>query len=322
MQPSRQPPAEAGRVAVIIPAKDRAHLLGATLRSVRHQTLSPSEVIVVDDGSSDATSRVAEEGGATVIRNSGVSWGPAKARNVGLERVTGDYVNFLDSDDLLMPNALERLHAAISTSQEPSFAYGQGLVARWDRGRWEPDSLITTEERELRSPLCSLFARDCVPSGGALTSVEAARTVGGYDQDVRFGEDHDFWIRLSLCAPPIYVPQLVLVHRRHVGNRMTASGLLGDHDAMVSLAHSTPRLRACLPLKTGVELCEVSIEAVKQRRGSILMRAVWKLLVRSDDRLRILCSAARFFWERRTWAREGQRLWSTSHELRQWLASY
>lgn len=92
------------RVSVIIPAYNSARWLPQTLASVFAQSHKNLEVIVVDDGSSDESARVAAENGARVIvqKNSGAS----VARNRGLREATGDYFQFLDADDLLSPEKI------------------------------------------------------------------------------------------------------------------------------------------------------------------------------------------------------------------------
>ncbi len=102
---------------VIIPAFNRADLISETLDSVKAQTFRPIEIIVVDDGSTDNTKAVViawaeqnSEGDALSLRyfcqNNA---GPAAARNRGIQEMRGEYVQFLDSDDLIYPERLERL---------------------------------------------------------------------------------------------------------------------------------------------------------------------------------------------------------------------
>ena len=85
-------------ISVIIPAHDAAMTLGETLASVRAQSRSADEVIVVDDGSSDDTAAIATAGGAGVVRQA--NRGVAAALNVGLQAAHGELVAFLDADDL------------------------------------------------------------------------------------------------------------------------------------------------------------------------------------------------------------------------------
>ena len=95
-------------VTVVVPAKDRAHLLGRALDSVAAQTLLPQAVLVVDDGSTDGTAGVARAHGADVIRLE-QSGGSGPARNRGIEAAGTTWVAFLDSDDAWDPGHLAAL---------------------------------------------------------------------------------------------------------------------------------------------------------------------------------------------------------------------
>src|SRR4051812_31835494 len=124
-------------VSVVVPTFNRAELLDHTLRSLEEQTTPPAEVVVVDDGSTDATAEILAGREVTVVRNPDGGWGPARARNAGLGRVSTDYVAFVDSDDLLLPDALERLRALLESDPDAPFAYGCALaVSRAENGSW------------------------------------------------------------------------------------------------------------------------------------------------------------------------------------------
>jgi len=102
----RREDAVAGLVSVIVPAYNAERWITETLTSVRAQTYSPIEIIVVDDGSSDATMSVAKASGATVTRTQAA--GPGGARNAGLAIARGEFIQFLDADDLLATGKIAR----------------------------------------------------------------------------------------------------------------------------------------------------------------------------------------------------------------------
>lgn len=311
-----------GGISVVIPTKDRAELLAVTLRSVSEQSLAPAEVIVADDGSTDETEDVVRRAGARLVRNPEGGWGAAGARNAGLEETRTEYVSFLDSDDLLHPRALERLHDALSADGAAPFAYGWALAARPDSGSWVPESLIGPDHEETRDPLRSLFARNFVASGAGLVRTEAARRIGGYDRDLVYSEDHAFWIQLSQLGEPAQVPEVVCVHRRHAGNRMSP-GLAFRDDAFINaLADGDARLGRGLPERSGVQLCELVIDAARERDPRGIWAAFDRLLLRRPGKLRVLRSAAGHFRLRRRMGRAGRDAFSREPELRQWLAGY
>lgn len=314
---------EPGAVAVVIPTRDRADLLALTLRSVREQTLPVRQLIVADDGSTDHTEAVVGAAGGTLVRNPAGGWGAAGGRNAGLAQVRTEFVAFVDSDDLLLPEGLQRLRGALSREPAAPFAYGRALVARVgpDAG-WEPDSLIATPPWHRAEPLAWLYAANTVPSPGTLVRTASVRAVGGYDEDVVFVEDHDLWVRLARLGAPAYVPEVVAVYRRHAGNRQTPVLGLADRARLDRLADDDERLREAKPLRDGVELCEVAIQAIKDRSPRALALALRPLGPGSRRRDLVLRAAARHFAYRRAQRRAGVALWARDADLRRWLAGY
>lgn len=103
----RPSPLNALSVSVIVPVYNGAATLGDTLRSLRDSSCRPGQIIVVDDGSTDASARIAEEFGVTVLSTRG-RCGPAVARGIGAEEATGTVLLFLDSDVCVHPGTPER----------------------------------------------------------------------------------------------------------------------------------------------------------------------------------------------------------------------
>jgi glycosyltransferase involved in cell wall biosynthesis len=101
-------------VSVVVPAFNAGSWIAETLTSVRAQTYSQIETIVVDDGSSDTTVDIATASGAQVVRTSGA--GPGGARNAGLAKARGEFIQFLDADDLLATGKIARQVAVLRDS--------------------------------------------------------------------------------------------------------------------------------------------------------------------------------------------------------------
>lgn len=193
--------------AVVIPVHDRAGLLRLALESVAAQTLPPTEVIVIDDGSSDDSADVAREFGSTVIRQT--ASGVSAARNRGLEAATTRFVAFLDSDDEWEPHHLASLAAAASgnvlvstaaLSTDGSLIGSQSLkplvLAAADRLLW-PDNPVVTS--------------------AVLVDRGLALEVGGFDEDLRHSEDLDLWARLLTRGPGLVLPEITVRYRTHPG---------------------------------------------------------------------------------------------------------
>ena len=96
------------RISCIVPVWNGERFLGQALASVFQQTLPPTEVFVVDDGSTDNSARIAQDFGQRVTLIQQANRGPGAARNVGVSASTGDWIAFLDADDLWLPTKLAR----------------------------------------------------------------------------------------------------------------------------------------------------------------------------------------------------------------------
>ena len=310
---------EPAGISVVIPTKNRAELLRQTLRSVHEQSLPAVEVIVADDGSTDDTEHVIRTAGARHVHNAAGDWGPSAARNAGMRAAESEYVSLIDSDDLLHPQALERLHEALDSRSDALFAFGQGLAAHRTTEGWVSEGVIGPRPEELDDFLCSLVAHNCIPSGGGLVRRTQALALGGFDEDVVFAEDHAFWLLLALHSEPVYVSQIVCIHRRHLDNRWTPR-FLADNDPVLALTDK--RLARCEPRRRGMQLCELSIDAVHRRSPRELAATVMRLLLREPYRPQVLRAATECWRMRREAAAEGAALLADGTKFREWLATY
>ncbi len=313
--------AEPNAVTVVIPTRDRLLLLLETLRSVDQQDLD-ARVVVVDDGSTDGTAEALADRDVRFVRNAAGGWGSGRARNAGLERVTTPFVAFLDSDDLLLPDALRMLVAALEDTPEAPFAFGQALAASHGSDGWAPEGLIAPLAFEQRQIGAAMFARNFVPSSGAVVRTDAARAVGGYDPALVYSEDQDFWLRLARVAAPVYVGRLVAIHRRHGGNRHISARAKRDDDTITARAANDPGVASQEASRLGTQLCEESLDALRSRRPAELAKAMRRLLIGRKDRRAILTASVRHFRRRRAAATAGRRAWDSDSALRGWLATY
>ncbi|MGD0735529.1 MAG: glycosyltransferase [Terracidiphilus sp.] len=175
------------KISTVIPAYNAEEFLHRAIRSAFAQTLKPFEVIVIDDGSTDNSARVATELGARVIsiENRGVS----AARNLGIQSALGDWIALLDADDLWEPEKLKRQAAGIHPGIVLSYTGMREFDQNGIRGEWPG-----MDPAELRR---ALRFRNPIPTSSVLMNREMVLAVGGFREDVRHCEDWELWTRLA-----------------------------------------------------------------------------------------------------------------------------
>jgi glycosyltransferase involved in cell wall biosynthesis len=184
-------------IAVITPAYNAALYLPDAMASVVAQAHPDWSMVVVDDGSTDATADIAArfaEPRISLIRqdNAGVS----AARNRGLNAVTADAFLFLDADDWLAPDALMRLAKALDS--RPGAIAVSGRPARVARDR----SIYLMQAPPEGDLLGRLLVRNLFVNGGhLLIRSQAIRAAGGFREDLSYGEDWEYWTRLAAQGP-------------------------------------------------------------------------------------------------------------------------
>jgi glycosyltransferase involved in cell wall biosynthesis len=188
--------------SLVIPTHNRVALVERALRSVAAQSFGDYEIIVVDDGSSDATPAfLASVRGprCNVIRNE-AGHGASAARNQGVAAAAGEIIAFLDDDDELRPFALEALHERYVATPRLDFAWGGRLIHQVDAdGR-----LIENREDDWRALPTTLsdstflnLVLSIATSSAFTVRRSVFQTLGGFDEQLRMSEDRDLFIRLA-----------------------------------------------------------------------------------------------------------------------------
>ena len=190
-------------VSVIIPVFNGERFLAQALGSVFAQDHRPLEVIVIDDGSTDASAAVARSFDEVILIQQG-NGGPAAARNAGLSRATGSLFTFLDADDQMAPGRLTTQVEHLRTHPDI------GCVIMKQELLLEPGMTVPSWVRPLGAP-------DDVVGGlmvTAMVRVEAAQLVGGFDPSYRVCEDVDWLFRLREAGVELEILPAVGVLRR------------------------------------------------------------------------------------------------------------
>lgn len=203
--------------SVIIPTRNRRALLERALHSVWRQSSGPREVIVVDDGSTDDTQALLSSVRDRVRTISLSGSGPGAARNAGAQAATGEYVVFLDSDDLWFPWTLATFAAAIEAHQRPAYLCGafRQFADEQDLNGQDRGSL----QLEFFPNYLATWPRQLVIGAGMIAvRRDIFLTSGGFSEAAINLEDHDLSLRLGLAPGFVQVMQPVtLAWRLHDG---------------------------------------------------------------------------------------------------------
>lgn len=207
--------------------------LEEAIQSVFAQAYQDWELLLIDDGSTDASSETARRAVARFPSRVSIATHPAQAnhglsasRNLGIERAKGEYIAFLDADDVWLADKLELQVSALDLHPDVGMIYA--AAEYWygwtgdpaDAGRdFVPDLRVTAGEEHPPPKLLPLFLRDgsitpCTCS--LLVRRELARRIGGFNPDFRsLYEDQVFYAKVCLTAPILRLEECVARYRRH-----------------------------------------------------------------------------------------------------------
>jgi len=207
-------------VSVIVPTYNCAAFVRSAIDSVLAQSYAPIEVVVVDDGSTDETLAVLSGFGERIRVFSQSNAGPAAARNRAVAQAHGEYLAFLDGDDLWLPGHLEGLMQHLVAHPEVKVAFADWLVWHADADGTYPPIDIAPGTLQL-DPATSgwLYTRLLFDSVIHIIACVIHRsvyeTVNGFDEALRTGSDYDFWLKVSRRYPVAKLQGLVAVYRQN-----------------------------------------------------------------------------------------------------------
>ena len=188
-------------VSVIIPTYNRADLIGHTLESVINQSYRNLEIIVIDDGSVDNTEEVVKAIGDSRIRyiRHQTNCGGSTARNTGVEAARGEYIAFLDSDDIWVPNKIQLQLASIQMHphSERVVSYTQRAFGRRCQVVSLPRKLSKTGKGETEALADYLFCNGGDMQTSTLMMHRSLGMATHFRPELRKHQDWDFCLRLE-----------------------------------------------------------------------------------------------------------------------------
>lgn len=200
-------------VSVIIPAYNAEGFIVDTVHSALGQTFQDLEVIVVDDGSKDGTLAALEQFGNRIRVHQQANGGVAKARNTGVSLATGDWIAFLDADDLWLPEKLERQLAIPAVPM--SYTDRINIGARGDLPERQGD-LKPMHGGDLFVPL--LREGNFITNTSVMMRRALFEQLGGFYTGLNGTEDWDLWIRVAERHPIGFVNEPLVKYRFHGGS--------------------------------------------------------------------------------------------------------
>src|SRR5262245_386019 len=183
------------QTSVVIPAYNAARWLAAAVESCLTQSFQALEIIVVDDGSSDATKSLVAQWDAPVRVVRMDHRGSSAARNVGTALARGEFVQYLDADDYLLPDKIARQIACLESSGA-EVVYGDWRYRFEFPGGWHLLSPIV-RPGQLQDPLPACIRNWWAGLGAFLFRRQVVMRAGGWDEDIDVLDDRDLCLRLA-----------------------------------------------------------------------------------------------------------------------------
>lgn len=222
---ARRPPSS-NLISVVIPAFNAAAFLGECMDSVQAQQSDVElEICVVDDGSTDGTADLVRARPAIRLVQHGVSRGPSAARNAGIDATHGEFIAFLDADDLWPAGSLAARVRVLRRYPQAALVFGDcrqfdaqtAFVPTlfesggWGAASWGAGDIVPDAYRQL-------LQDNFITTGSVVARREALAAAGGFAEELRLVEDLDLWLQLTRGHPIAWCSEVCLLRRRHTSN--------------------------------------------------------------------------------------------------------
>jgi glycosyltransferase involved in cell wall biosynthesis len=223
-----------GLVSVVIPVYNREGFIAEAIESALGQQDAEMEILVVDDGSTDGTISAASRYGSRIRLIRQENAGPPAARNRGIADAQGEFLTFLDSDDLWPSRRTRVLLDCLQAHPEAGAAMGRMQYIPVDVSRSSGFAAACGEAEAIVNYNLS----------ASLFRASALRAVGLFDESMRYSDDWDWFVRAREKGVRIELaPEVTLINRRH-GENLSNQREIGNHYTLMMLKKSLDRRRA------------------------------------------------------------------------------
>lgn len=205
------------RISVVIPYRNRSNLLPRAVRSVLEQTFQDFELILIDDGSTQASDIQFSQNDIPVVTTSIPPSGVSAARNQGVKLSNSPWIAFLDSDDEWLPMKLQRQWEFLQSNEDIQVLQSQEKWIRYGKEILIPKKYQKTDENLWEKSLKSCM----VTMSSVLISREIYWKLGGLKEELQTCEDYDLWLRILVHTHIHLLPEYHLLRYSGHGDQLS-----------------------------------------------------------------------------------------------------
>jgi len=200
------------KISIVIPVYNKEKYIIECMESVLSQTYKDYEIVVINDGSTDNTENLLQFYKSVIRYFYQENKGVAEARNLGILNARGEYISFLDSDDVWLPSKLEKELGLIERDKEIGLVYSNGYIIN-EKGKKCNINFFQINTPYRKMVLNKLFKNDFIPTSSVLVRKECFQKVGLFNSSLSSAEDYDMWMRISYLYKIDYVDFPLIKYR-------------------------------------------------------------------------------------------------------------
>jgi glycosyltransferase involved in cell wall biosynthesis len=255
------------RVSILIPCYNAERWIAQAIQSALDQTYPHKEVIVIDDGSTDGSLQIIREFGERIRWETGPNRGGNIARNQLLQLSRGDWLQYLDADDYLLPEKIAEQIEFLKAHRDVDVIYSPFTIEHWSATGIRKELSAIPEPRDPWELLCRAYLPQ---TGSPLWRKQAILDVGGWKSDQPCCQEYELYLRLLMAGKQFkYCPQTGSVHRRWSNQTVYSRDIRESQRRRLDVLRSAAKY-----LEERGELTARRMRAVNEHRF-LIARSAW-----------------------------------------------